>query len=173
MSANFILGLCMCLTGLTVRTTYEFLKKAGRVDERNTVLFAGVFVAMFLMLSSWPLMCPADPTRVEFPAIVHIIGRGLWIIGAGLAVVALLQLRGVENIDHLVTTGLFARLRHPMYLGFIFWIAGWGLYAGAIVSLLAGLAAIGNVLLWQHWEEAKLIADYGTQYLEYRRRTWL
>ena len=172
MSTIFITGLCMCLIGLTIRTTYEILKKAGRVSEKNTIFFSAVFFAMFLMLSSWPVMCPADPTRLELPGIAYEIGRGLWILGAALAVGALVQLRGVENINHLITTGLFLRLRHPMYLGFICWIIGWGIYAGAIFSLILGLVGVCNVLFWRQWEEERLWLAYGEKYLKYREQTW-
>ena len=84
----------------------------------------------------------------------------------------LIQLRGVENIDHLVTTGFFAGVRHPMYLGFTLWILGWAVFWGAFVSLAVGLVGIGNILLWRHLEERHLEKRYGEAYRSYRARTW-
>jgi len=40
--------------------------------------------------------------------------------------------------DGLVTTGLFRRVRHPMYVGFALWIVGWSAYQGAVLSLAIG-----------------------------------
>ncbi len=85
---------------------------------------------------------------------------------------ALAQLRGVENVDHLVTTGLFSRLRHPMYTGFILWILGWATFHGAAPSLLPGLLGIANVLYWRHLEELKLESTYGDAHRTYLRSTW-
>ena len=94
------------------------------------------------------------------------------ILGMALAIGAVVQLRGVENIDHLVTTGLFFRLRHPMYTGFILWILGWATYHGAFLSLVIGFVGIGNILYWRQLEEAALKSSYGEDYRVYRERTW-
>jgi protein-S-isoprenylcysteine O-methyltransferase Ste14 len=89
-----------------------------------------------------------------------------------LAVVALIQLRGVENIDHLVSTGLFKKLRHPMYTGFILWIIGWGPYHSAILSLGIGLVGIAGILWWRHLEDVRLEVQFGSRYQQYRLTTW-
>ncbi|PKN18247.1 MAG: hypothetical protein CVU71_12105 [Deltaproteobacteria bacterium HGW-Deltaproteobacteria-6] len=171
-SAIYLVGLGMCLTGLIIRTCYELLKKAGRVNVENRLVFSVVFVAMGMMLASWPVMCSSDPIRLAVPGMLHIIGFGTWMIGLCLAVGALIQLRGVENIDHLVTTGIFYKLRHPMYLGFIFWITGWVIYSGALMTFVTGLVGIGNILVWRRLEEEKLSECYGDVYRKYRQTTW-
>jgi protein-S-isoprenylcysteine O-methyltransferase Ste14 len=99
-------------------------------------------------------------------------GLALVVVGWLLALGALAQLRGVENIDHLVTTGLFSRLRHPMYMGFVLWILGWAMFHGAAASLLPGLLGIMNVQHWRHLEDAKLETAYGETYRAYRDSTW-
>jgi protein-S-isoprenylcysteine O-methyltransferase Ste14 len=97
----------------------------------------------------------------------------LVVIGVIFAVGALLQLRGLENIKHLVTSGLFKKIRHPMYAGFVLWILGWSTYHRAMVSLFVGLVGIANILFWRRLEEARLLAQHGEAYLEYRVTTWL
>ncbi len=160
------------LLGLTIRTGYEVGKRRGRVDLRNRGLFAVVFAAMCTMLLAWPHMCPHDPWRLVVPDVVRWIGHGLVGVALALALGGMIQLRGVENIDHLVTTGLFARIRHPMYAGFILWIVGWATTYGALVSLAVGAVCIGNILYWRHLEEDALEARYGEQYRGYRLGTW-
>jgi protein-S-isoprenylcysteine O-methyltransferase Ste14 len=172
MDGTFLLCNALCLIGLATRTTYETLKKAGRVDTKNPVIFAVVYVAMCVMLTSWPFLCPRDPWPIALPGFVRGIGFGLVAAALVLAIGGLVQLRGLENIDHLVTTGLFARIRHPMYTGFLLWIVGWVVREGAGVSLAVGLVCIGNILYWRRLEEDALDAAYGEDYRAYRRRTW-
>jgi methanethiol S-methyltransferase len=106
------------------------------------------------------------------PDVVRWIGRGLVGVALVLALGGVIQLRGVENIDHLVTTGLFSRLRHPMYAGFILWIVGWATTYGALGSLTVGVLCIGNIIYWRHLEDDELEARYGGRYREYRLGTW-
>jgi protein-S-isoprenylcysteine O-methyltransferase Ste14 len=169
---GYFIALAIYLIGLAIRTYYETLKRTGKVHSKSRALFMFVFLAMCLLWISWFCMCPQDPLQLTLPDVVRWIGSGIFIAGLGLAVGALIQLKGVENIDHLVTNGLFARLRHPMYLGFVLWIFGWAVYHGAAASLIAGLVGIGNIIYWRHLEEEHLERTYGDEYLTYHKRTW-
>ena len=172
MHSTYFLVAGVCLLGLAIRTSYELLKKAGRVDPKSTAVFSVVFAAMCLMLASWPVMCPLDPWRIALPGAVRGIGLGLVTAALALAVGGLVQLRGLENIDHLVTTGLYSRIRHPMYTGFILFIAGWVVRYGASASFAVGVVCIGNILYWRRLEEGALEAQFGGDYRMYRQRTW-
>ncbi|MDD4051412.1 MAG: isoprenylcysteine carboxylmethyltransferase family protein [candidate division Zixibacteria bacterium] len=172
MKSGYFIALCLYLIGLAIRTSYEMLKKAGKVNPQSVPLFISIFTVMCILWISWFGMCPQDPLHLPLPDLVRWTGLGIFVVGLGLTIGALIQLRGVENIDHLVTTGSFAKLRHPMYLGFILWIFGWAIYHGAVASLIAGLAGIGNIIYWRHFEEKHLERTYGERYTAYRRQTW-
>ena len=172
MNTNYLVFLGLYLGSLIVRTCYELLKRAGKVNPKSTIVFAMIFAVMCLMWVSWCSMGPFDSWRLALPSIVRWIGLSVVIIGMGLAVGALVQLRGLENIDHLVTAGLFSKLRHPMYTGFILWILGWAIFHGSVVSLVVGLVGIGNILYWRRLEDDDLEEWYGESYREYRQRTW-
>jgi protein-S-isoprenylcysteine O-methyltransferase Ste14 len=172
MGTTYLAFLALCLIGLVTRTVYELLKKAGRVNPRSKVVFSVVFVGMILMLTSWVIMCPADPWRVSLPAGLRRVGLAAVVGGLGIALGGWAQLRGLENIDHLVTNGLFSKIRHPMYTGFILWIVGWVVFYGAAASLIVGLVGIGNILYWRRLEEEKLASDFGEDYRRYRAKTW-
>jgi protein-S-isoprenylcysteine O-methyltransferase Ste14 len=169
---TFFLVAGLCLVGLAIRTGYEMLRQAGRVDTMSKPVFGVVFMAMVTMLLSWPAMCRLDPWPVAVPGAARWVGLALVAVALLLAVGGLVQLRGLEGIDHLVTTGLYARLRHPMYAGFILWIVGWVVRDGALVSLAVGLVGIGNILYWRHLEERALESGYGEVYRTYRQQTW-
>lgn len=172
MKSGFLIALAVFLAGLGIRTGYEMLKRRGTVKADNKPLFAFVALVMFCLWTAWFSMCPRDPLPANLPGVVRGSGLALLVVGVLLAVGALIQLKGVENINHLVTTGLFSKLRHPMYLGFVFWILGWGICNGAVVSLIAGLVGIGNVIYWRYLEEEQLEKTYGSEYVRYREQTW-
>ncbi len=157
---------------LVVRGVYEMLKETHAIDPDSKPIFAVILTVMLVLWLTWFTLCPADPFPVVLPALVRWIGLGVFAAGMILAVGALVQLRGVENINHLVTTGLFRTMRHPMYVGFICWIVGWSLFHGAVVSLAIGIAGIASVLWWRHLEEVRLRRQFGAPYEEYQRRTW-
>jgi protein-S-isoprenylcysteine O-methyltransferase Ste14 len=121
MMGSFLGLVALYLAALAVRTSYELLKKAGRVDPRNQALFFMILLDMIVLWASWFTACSIDPVRFVLPAVVRGAGLAVLVAGLVLAVGALIQLGGVENIDHLVTTGFFGGVRHPMYLGFILW----------------------------------------------------
>ena len=172
MSDEYPLFLILHLAGLTIRNIYEALKKSGKVDSRNRIVFAVIFAAMCMMWAGWFEMCRLDPMRIILPAPVRFAGLLLVVAGFILAVASLIRLKGLENIDSMVSSGLFSKIRHPMYTGFIFWILGWAAYHGAALSLAVGLAGIGSILYWQRLEDASLDSRFGEEYRRYRKGTW-
>jgi protein-S-isoprenylcysteine O-methyltransferase Ste14 len=156
LSSTYLILSGSCLIGLTIRAIYEVLKKDGHVDPENKPLFIVVFVAMCTMLASWPFMCPRDPWRIMLPDVFTWIGFASIAVALALAFGGLLQLRGLENIDHLVTNGLYSRVRHPMYVGFILWIVGWvvcyGRHAARSSAWRASAtSSTGGTWRNQHW----------------------
>lgn len=74
----------------------------------------------------------------------------------------------------LVRTGLYSRLRHPIYLfgglayfGALLALRNWWLLAGWLVVFVA----VEAVRVRQ--EEAALQARFGDEYVAYRRQTWM
>lgn len=172
MYTEFLVLIVVYVTCLITRSTYEVFKKAGRVNLKNKVLFSLIFSVMCLMWVSWFMMCRVDPYAINLPVSVKWIGFGVFLVAWGLALGALMQLRGLEDIDHLVTGGLFSKLRHPMSTGFILWIVGSSVYHGAAVSLSVGVLGIINILYWRRLEDASMESRYGNLYREYRKGTW-
>jgi protein-S-isoprenylcysteine O-methyltransferase Ste14 len=172
MSTAYLVFVGLYLAGLVIRDGYELLKKAGRVDTRDSRVFATVFTSMCVMWVSWFGLGLLAPTRLPVPDALRWTGLGAVILGFVLAVGGMWQLKGVENIDHLVTAGLFSRIRHPMYVGFILWILGWSAYRGAPASLVGGLLGLLSIVWWRRLEEGELQSRYGQAYAQYRARTW-
>ena len=72
----------------------------------------------------------------------------------------------------LVTTGPFARVRHPSYTGLIAMFVGWSITFGGLVPAFALLVPATGALLYRiHVEEAALAGAFGPSYDAYRART--
>lgn len=161
-------GYVLCLA---LRTLYEVLKRRGRVDLENRLLFALVFLDMATLWVIWFTMAVRDPVSMHAPAALRWTGLALTLAGWGLFVGAVAQLRRLENTTVLVTTGLFALTRHPAYLGFVLWLIAWPVYQDAAVTLALAPLGIAATLFWRHTEELNLLAQFGPAYRDYRRRT--
>ncbi len=173
MDAAYLGAVALYVVGLAIRDVYELLKLRDRVDTTSTPVFAAVFTSMVVMWVSWFAAGMLAPVHLAVPAIVRWTGLSTVLLGVVLAVGGMWQLRGVENIDHLVTTGLFSKIRHPMYVGFALWIVGWCAFTGAVTSLLLAPFGLASVLWWRRLEESDLAERYGSVYAQYRAETWV
>ena len=72
----------------------------------------------------------------------------------------------------LVTTGLYSRIRNPIYVFGSLAIAGLILWANQPRFLLCFVVVI-PMQLWRSRVEARALEEkFGAQYLEYKRQTW-
>jgi protein-S-isoprenylcysteine O-methyltransferase Ste14 len=72
----------------------------------------------------------------------------------------------------LVTTGIYSRIRNPIYVSGIFVIGGVILMLARPEGLIILLALIVLQVVRARREAAVLEAKFGDEYREYRKRTW-
>ncbi len=130
-----------------------------------------MIVVMFGLWISWFQMSELDPVELNIPESLQYFGLSLFIAGLLLFIIPLIHLRGLENIDRLITGGIFSVIRHPMYLGMIFWLIGYPLFLQAQWTLISSVLWIGNILIWQYYEENELLEIY-PEYAAYKQKTW-
>jgi methanethiol S-methyltransferase len=157
---------------LAARNIYEMLKNKNKINPESKAVLIVIFSAMCILWISWFSLCIEDRFKMNLPKFIPLIGLVMFIMGTILAVGALIQLKGVENIKNLVTSGLFNKIRHPMYMGFICWILGWSLYHKALISFVIGIPGMASVLWWRHLEDKRLVVQFGEAFQQYRARTW-
>ncbi|UZW55701.1 isoprenylcysteine carboxylmethyltransferase family protein [Sphingobium sp. JS3065] len=95
-----------------------------------------------------------------------LIGAGFWMISVGWAVLHAAQQRGA-----MATTGIYERLRHPQYVGFILILTGFLLQWPTLLTLaMYPVLVVMYVRLARH-EEKAAIAEFGDAYRGYMGRT--
>ncbi|HMV18367.1 MAG TPA: isoprenylcysteine carboxylmethyltransferase family protein [Zoogloea sp.] len=135
-------------------------------------------VALLVMLVFGPRTVaglPPWPAEAALPALIG----GIALMAAGGLIAALGALRLGSNLTPLphpkdgatlVVSGLYARVRHPIYLGLILSAFGWALFHQGWLTL--GWAALLFVLLdVKSRREERWLADRFPAYADYRRRT--
>jgi protein-S-isoprenylcysteine O-methyltransferase Ste14 len=151
-------------------------KKAGPVAETRTVqklLIAGWYSSLAAMV-----LVSALDHRFGWswvPALISLAGDALVIIGLGVTSLVVVQNSfaastvQVEADQKLVSTGLYAKVRHPMYTGNVITIVGFPLALGSywgLVPVIPGLL----MLILRIRDEEKLLIDQLDGYREYAQK---
>ena len=108
---------------------------------------------------------------------LRIGGAVLMVLGIAFWIVALLELGTAftwrAQATQLVTTGIYAKIRNPIYIFRGIAIAGWFLFLGLPRLLLLALIAVPVQWIRARHEATVLEAKFGERYREYRRNTWI
>jgi protein-S-isoprenylcysteine O-methyltransferase Ste14 len=106
----------------------------------------------------------------------HIAGLAIAAPALLLLVVARLQLGRAFSIEAkasvLVTTGLYSKIRNPIYVFGALMIFGLIIFSSQLWFLLVFAALIPMQVLRSRRESRVLEEKFGAAYLDYRRRTW-
>lgn len=107
---------------------------------------------------------------------LRIAGAAIALASLVLILIARFQLGGAFSIrakaTRLVTTGLYARLRNPIYVFACFFFLGAAMFVPFWPLLLALIVIIPMQIVRAHREAAVLEATFGDEYRRYRRQTW-
>ena len=106
----------------------------------------------------------------------HTLGLSIAAPALLLLVVARIQLGRAFSIEAkastLVTSGLYSRIRNPIYVFSALLILGVIIWTGRPVLLLIFGILIPMQLIRSRKESQVLEAKFGDEYLEYKRKTW-
>lgn len=123
----------------------------------------------------WMIAGALDPHRPWDGA--RIAGFALGVVFLALVFLARLQLGDSFSIapeaHKLVTTGIYSKVRHPVYVFGTLAILGIALYTHLWPLLAAVLLVIPMQVVRARAEERVLTEKFGEEYLRYKSRTWL
>jgi protein-S-isoprenylcysteine O-methyltransferase Ste14 len=160
----------LCTITHVVRLVYEVLKHKNKLTP-NKSTFVIVFINMMLLWVSWFALCSFDICKIPPYGIVRLFGVLIVSLGIVVFLTALFTIKTLESYEgDLITKGIYSKIRHPMYFGFILWLIGFPLFFGAVFSSLLSLIYIANVLFWRYLEEKELIKRFPS-YLDYKKTT--
>ena len=107
---------------------------------------------------------------------MRVTGLLLTLLGIGLWAIARAQLGNSFSVTPqaraLVTTGLYSRIRNPVYVFGATCLAGFAMYVGKPMLLLLFLVLIPIQVLRAQAESRKLEERFGEDYREWKRQTW-
>ncbi len=70
-----------------------------------------------------------------------------------------------------ITTGVYSKVRHPMYTGAILMMGGWVLLFGSLWSVPLGVA-FSALYFIKSIKEERILANHFPEYGDYRKHTW-
>jgi protein-S-isoprenylcysteine O-methyltransferase Ste14 len=136
---------------------------------KANILSMTVVVAALCVLGPRYLHQPWPPLRIA--------GAVIALASLSLIVVARFQLGRSFSVrakaTRLVTTGLYARIRNPIYIFGCFFFLGLAMFIPAWWLLLLLILVIPMQIVRSRREAAVLEATFGEEYRRYRRQTWL
>lgn len=170
----FYIAFGFCFTCFAIRTSYHVLANRGSKLADNRRFITILFAIMALLWFSWFFMSLNDPYRMNLPSWARYTGLAVFIVGFLLFILSHTVFRPLakgQETDKLVTTGIYSKIRNPMYLGFIIWIIGLPIFTNAAFTLASAIIWIPHILYWRSSEEKELEKKY-KEYREYKKKTW-
>jgi protein-S-isoprenylcysteine O-methyltransferase Ste14 len=160
----------ICVVTHVIRTIYEILKHR-QILIPNKFSFIIMFINMLLLWVSWFLLCKNNIYKIDLPSFTIYLGIIISVLGLIMFLTSLFTIKTLESYEgDLITSGIYSKIRHPMYLGFIFWLIGFPLMFEAIFPMILSLIFICNILFWRYLEENELLDRFPT-YLDYKKKT--
>ncbi|MEO7309458.1 MAG: isoprenylcysteine carboxylmethyltransferase family protein [Chitinophagaceae bacterium] len=158
----------------------QWLKKRWAGYNTYYRLWYTVFAVLSLAALLW-FQCSIDSVMLFDSAFVkYAAGLPLGLGGLVIMLICsryhLLHLLGLDtlikknNTQGLKINGLYSWIRHPLYLGTFMFITGLFFSFPLLSNLLSILAIMGYTLTAIPLEEKKLLAEFGEQYLDYKRK---
>ncbi|PWH15941.1 MAG: hypothetical protein DDG60_04965 [Anaerolineae bacterium] len=133
------------------------------------------FLPILVMLFTFPdqMLYSIPEPWVYFSALVQ--GAAFFALLAGVMQTGLFefagltQLAGLEAPAQLVTDGLYAHVRHPLYTAGLVFLWAWP--EMTVNRLAVWIVFTLYLLIGAHFEERKLLKEFGVEYAAYQART--
>ncbi|MFZ1080021.1 MAG: isoprenylcysteine carboxylmethyltransferase family protein [Methylovirgula sp.] len=174
------IGLLIVTIGLSIASLFTRgnLSPGEREDRNNR----WVFIA-FTVVALLSCFVPAYTDRIGFWTLdgdgVRWLGLCLFAAGGILRIWPVFVLGdrfsglvAIQSGHRLVTSGIYAQIRNPSYLGLLIGALGWVLAFRSLVGILLTALYLPPLVARMHAEETLLRSHFGDAYAAYYARTW-
>jgi protein-S-isoprenylcysteine O-methyltransferase Ste14 len=139
----------------------------GGQEPRDVAIILGIMAGFMVWIAIMPLdarrfhWSPAFPLALQFIGVLLLAGSFFFFFRSYIDNTFLSPLVRIqkERRQTVVTTGVYALVRHPMYLGGILMFLGAPLLLGSILGILAGLFLTLILMVRIPIEEAMLLRE--------------
>tara|TARA_Y100000310_G_C20618082_1_gene781753 strand:- start:69 stop:506 length:438 start_codon:yes stop_codon:yes gene_type:complete len=141
-----------------------------KMNERNTRLISFTILTLILFITFiFKNQFSGGKFTLTAGIVIMFIGIIVWIAGK-------ISLGKKFTIQYspkgLVTSGIYSKVRHPLYLGGFLTYLGLGLYFRSIIGLALILVVVLPLFIYSAVkEENLLIGKYGEKYQRYKKKT--
>ncbi len=159
----------------SLRVKNWIIDKYGRQNYANifTITSIVMFLLAFLSVNFWDWLYFLSPLTF-WQTILLMLGIVIGTAGilvatkasSVISVSTVADMRTDRNAE-LVTDGIYARIRHPLYLATVLVFSGMALIYPFLNVIVFALSMIIYTMIGAFFEERKLILHYGDEYLEY------
>ncbi|MDZ4737715.1 MAG: isoprenylcysteine carboxylmethyltransferase family protein [Rhodospirillaceae bacterium] len=174
---------------------FSFAKPQSKRDWRSFGAFSAFLVALFTEMYGFPLTIYllSGWLSTRFPGVdfmshdaghllevmfgwrlnphmgpFHILSSIFIFLGFWLLASAWKVLYEAQHAHRLATTGAYARVRHPQYIGFVLIMTGFLLQWPTLVTLVMYPILVVMYALLGKREEAEMVAQFGDEYRRYK-----
>jgi protein-S-isoprenylcysteine O-methyltransferase Ste14 len=99
---------------------------------------------------------------------LEVTGGALLLVGVAMRILAFKEIPSTYHIKGLVTSGVYAKTRNPIYLGFVLMIVGVAVLSRGVLAFIWAFASV-FVLYWAaRSEESDSERIFGERYLLYK-----
>jgi protein-S-isoprenylcysteine O-methyltransferase Ste14 len=124
-----------------------------------------VLLGLFLISTSYEYNLLLHPSLF-----IEIFGGAFLLLGVVIRILAFKEIRCTYKIENLVTSGIYSKIRNPVYLSFILIILAVSLFSRCLLAF--GWTCVSVLVLY--WvskkEEGDLEKAFGTQYVSYKKK---
>jgi protein-S-isoprenylcysteine O-methyltransferase Ste14 len=138
-------------------------------------LWMGMWVVLAGMTAHWRAIRLYDSSRLWIPA-AALFAAGVWLYLQSSKDFSARQLGGLPEVlagghaQRLVTTGIRANVRHPVYLAHLCEMLAWSLGTGLVVCYGLTAFAVMTGAIMVRMEEAELEQRFDGEYRQYKAR---
>jgi len=132
-------------------------------------IFVGYIVVILVMIISAGTL----PQRL----ILRQAGWIIFILGTLIWLPARITIRkyhtSLPEAYRIVKTGIYSKIRHPIYIGIEIMYIGFSLVLYSLWGLISTVALLTPLHIYRIFEEEKLLGKvFGAEFIEYKKNTW-